>query len=93
MLKENKCTVYQHRPDDRREYPHLHTPDFFGRSAGVVENYGTCPIIFNVYRELKKSLSYNPENDYIGEVPHKAEIHYRKEHKGHASAGMRSFLT
>ena len=68
MLKENKCTVYQHRPDDCREYPHLHKPDFLGGSVGVIENYGTCPIIFNVYRELKKSFSYNPENDYIGET-------------------------
>ena len=67
MLKDNKCSVYLHRPDDCREYPHLHKPDFLGGSIGTIENYGTCPIVFNVYGQLKKRWSYDSNNDYIGE--------------------------
>ena len=67
MLKENKCTVYNVRPDDCREYPHLHKDDFLGGSIGTIENYGTCPIIFNVYGHLKTKFSYDPTRDYIGD--------------------------
>jgi Fe-S-cluster containining protein len=67
MLKENKCTVYQHRPDDCREYPHLHKPDFLGGSIGAIENYGTCPIVFNVYGQLKSRFHYDATRDYIGD--------------------------
>jgi uncharacterized protein len=67
MLKGSKCTVYEHRPDDCRDYPHLHKPDFLGGSIGTIENYGTCPIVFNVYGQLKEAFSYDPQTDYIGE--------------------------
>lgn len=68
LLKENKCSQYQHRPDDCRDYPHLHRDDFLSLSIGIIENYGTCPIIFNVYNQLKKHFTgYNPERDYIGD--------------------------
>lgn len=68
MLKQKKCTVYDYRPDDCREYPHLHKPDFLGGSIGTIENYGTCPIVFNVYGQLKRVFHYDPSADYIGDT-------------------------
>lgn len=68
LLKENKCTAYEHRPNDCRLYPHLDQEDFFGLSIGIIENYGTCPIIFNVYGRLKKKFPYDPAKDYIGDT-------------------------
>lgn len=74
MLKENKCTVYQFRPRDCQEYPHLDKPDFLAGSIGTIENYGTCPIIFNVYNRLKSSFEYNPAIDYIGDSDPESSI-------------------
>jgi Fe-S-cluster containining protein len=67
MLEHNKCLVYNFRPDDCREYPHLHKPDFLAGSIGTIENYGTCPIVYNVYNQLKHSFNYDPSVDYIGD--------------------------
>ncbi len=68
LLKENKCTVYAHRPDDCREFPHLHKVDFLSRSIAAIEDYSCCPIVFNVLGQLKNHFpSYDRTKDYIGE--------------------------
>jgi Fe-S-cluster containining protein len=67
MLAGTRCGVYTTRPDDCRGYPHLHKPDFLGRSVGVIENYRICPIIYNVYERLKAVFPYDPAVDYIGD--------------------------
>lgn len=79
MLKENKCTVYEYRPRDCREYPHLDKPDFIGGSIGTIENYGTCPIIYNVYNRLKTAFNYDPSKDYIGNTDPEADFQASKE--------------
>jgi Fe-S-cluster containining protein len=56
FLKNNKCTVYENRPKVCESYPHLHKEEFWTRLMGVVQNYSICPIVFNVYEELKKEL-------------------------------------
>ena len=58
FLENNKCTVYSHRPYDCRSYPHLHKREFTHRLFGVIENYSVCPIVFNVYEELKVRLGF-----------------------------------
>lgn len=68
LLKENKCTVYAHRPDDCRDYPHLHKDDFMSRSIAAIENYSSCPIVFNVLGGLKKAYPYDRNKDYIGDT-------------------------
>jgi len=67
LLDGNKCTVYEHRPDDCRGYPHLDKPDFLGGTIGFIENYGTCPIVFNTLNHLKTLFAYDPVKDYIGD--------------------------
>ena len=56
FLKDKLCSNYGCRPQDCRSYPHLHKAEFVSRSWGVVENYGVCPIVFNVYERLKAEL-------------------------------------
>lgn len=68
LLSDNKCTAYAHRPDDCRLYPHLDRDDFLSLSIGIIENYGTCPIVFNVMTRLKKSFPYDASQDYIGDT-------------------------
>ncbi len=56
FLSGNQCTVYAFRPQACRSYPHLHKRSFVHRLIQVVENCAVCPIVFNVYEELKKAL-------------------------------------
>lgn len=55
-LSDNSCSVYQNRPNDCRSYPHLHKKEIVFRLMGVVHNYSVCPIVFNVYEQLKDEL-------------------------------------
>lgn len=58
FFKDNKCTVYAFRPQDCRDYPYLHEPDFNSRTWGMIERTFTCPIVYHVMEELKKRLKF-----------------------------------
>jgi uncharacterized protein len=53
FLHKNLCSVYDQRPNDCRSYPHLYKKDFTFRLLETVTNCSICPIVFNVYEELK----------------------------------------
>jgi len=59
FLKDNKCTIYDDRPEDCRSYPHLHKDSFIFRLWDVIDNYSICPIVFNVFERLKTELNFN----------------------------------
>ena len=61
FLKNQRCSNYDFRPQDCRSYPHLHKKDFSSRLWGVVANYEICPIVFNVYEQLKIELWQDDE--------------------------------
>ena len=50
---DNRCTVYEDRPQACRDFPFLHDKDFRSRSLAMVENTAVCPIVFNVWQRLK----------------------------------------
>ena len=56
FLHSNKCVVYEARPNECREFPGLHRPNFTGRLFATFMHYGRCPIVYNVIEELKKKL-------------------------------------
>lgn len=58
FLADNKCTIYQHRPETCASFPHLHKPDFKSRSRRTFEYYAICPIIFNVIERLKQATNF-----------------------------------
>lgn len=58
FLKDNKCEIYDLRPDTCKSYPHLHKKEFITRLFGVIKNYSICPIVYYVYEELKEELKF-----------------------------------
>lgn len=58
FLNNNKCSIYEHRFNECREFPHLNKTAFTSRLFGTFMHYGRCPIVFNVIEELKIRLSF-----------------------------------
>ncbi len=56
FLRDNRCAAYPDRPGACRSYPHLQKRDFVHRLIQAVENCSICPIVFNVFEELKRQL-------------------------------------
>lgn len=58
FLSDKKCTIYENRFTECRDFPHLHKPGFKARLAGTLNYYGSCPIIYNVVEEIKAKLGF-----------------------------------
>jgi len=58
FLKDNLCSIYEDRPGECSGYPYLYKPGFVFRTLGMVERTLTCPIVYEVVEELKKSLGF-----------------------------------
>lgn len=56
FLKDNRCTVYEHRPADCRSFPHMHKREFIFRVNQAFSNCQVCPIVFNLYEGLKREF-------------------------------------
>ncbi len=55
---DNRCGVYEDRPTACRDFPYLYDKDFRSRTLSMVENTALCPIVFNVWRELKVKFRF-----------------------------------
>ena len=64
FLKNYLCSIYPHRPKDCKSFPHLHKKEFVFRLWGVVDNCSICPIVFNVYEQLKGELWYSGDDEF-----------------------------
>jgi Fe-S-cluster containining protein len=56
FLRDNKCAHYIHRSKDCESFPHLNKEHFSSRLMVVIDFYSICPIVFNVYEQLKDVL-------------------------------------
>lgn len=56
FLEDGGCSYYECRPKDCRSFPHLHKEGFIFRLIDVITNCSICPIVFNVYEQLKKEI-------------------------------------
>lgn len=65
FLKDNLCSYYPYRPKDCMSYPHLHKKDFILRIINVIENYSICPIVFEVYENLKDEIWHAKNSEKI----------------------------
>ncbi|NNM87182.1 MAG: hypothetical protein HKL95_01550 [Phycisphaerae bacterium] len=54
FLKDNRCSVYQDRPEARAVYLHLFQPEFVSRTVSMVQGTFTCPMIYEVMERPKK---------------------------------------
>ena len=58
FLEDNLCSIYEDRPAECSGYPYLYKTDVVARTQGMVERTFTCPIVYEVMEELKKSLGF-----------------------------------
>lgn len=66
MLADNRCRVYDSRPEDCQSFPHLHKDGFRSRLISVIENSEICPIVYHVFERLKEAL-WTPERSPLDE--------------------------
>jgi len=57
-LEGKTCSIYTNRPEDCKSYPHTQKPDFIARTLGMIENYGICPLVYNLFEKLKEELGH-----------------------------------
>ena len=53
LSPDGPCTVYEDRPRACRDYPYLNLPRVRSRSLILLESRGSCPIVFNVWNEVR----------------------------------------
>ncbi len=54
LLPDNYCMVYENRPKACREYPHTDRKRFYQILDLSHKNCETCPVVFEIFEELKK---------------------------------------
>jgi uncharacterized protein len=59
LLADNKCSVYEHRPEACRAYPHLHSKSFTRLSKYHIRNVSMCPITERVLDNMNQLLNDN----------------------------------
>lgn len=55
LLPDNYCMVYESRPKACREYPHTDRKRFIQILELSHKNCETCPVVFEVFEQLKKN--------------------------------------
>lgn len=53
---DNYCTIYAVRPKACREYPHTDRRNFHQITSLTVKNAETCPAVFEILEQLKRSF-------------------------------------
>ncbi len=62
FLKDKKCTIYQARPQNYRDYPYLQKAGFNTRTMAMLERTLTCPIVFEVMEKLKEHMAFDADD-------------------------------
>jgi Fe-S-cluster containining protein len=58
FLRDNRCTVYEQRPANCRDYPYLDKPDFTSRTLSMIGRLAECPAVFEVWEQLKIATGF-----------------------------------
>ena len=58
LLRDNRCSVYEHRPGNCRAYPYLDQPDFVFRTWSMMDRLSVCPAVFEVWEQLKRATGF-----------------------------------
>lgn len=58
FLKDNRCSVHEHRPANCRDYPYLDKPDFTSRTLSMIGRLSECPAVVEVWEELKRATGF-----------------------------------
>lgn len=65
FLKNNMCSVYEHRPDTCRSYPHLEKAHMAGRGWYILNNTVVCPIVYHTYELLKSYWKFKDQPEAV----------------------------
>ncbi len=57
-LNDKKCSLHSNKPEECKAYPHTQTDGFIHRTFVMLDNYGICPIVFNLFEQLKMELNF-----------------------------------
>ncbi len=55
LMSDNYCMIYENRPKACREYPHTDRRKFYQIYKLTMKNAYTCPVAYEVLKELKNS--------------------------------------
>ncbi len=53
--EDNYCSIYEHRPRACRDYPLTNRVKFFQALDVSLKNTKICPVVFEIFEELKKT--------------------------------------
>jgi Fe-S-cluster containining protein len=56
--EDNRCSVYEDRPQACHDFPYLHAENFRSRTFMMIDNTAVCPIVFNTWQQLKERLKF-----------------------------------
>lgn len=56
-LEDKKCTDYLNRPQECKSFPYMDRKNYIKRTHEILQNYEICPIVFNVFEQLKTELA------------------------------------
>lgn len=69
FLKDNRCTVYDGRPDNCRDYPYLDRPEFTSRTFSMMARLSVCPAVYEVWEGLKRETGFRGPGRPRGRMP------------------------
>ena len=58
FLKEDKCSIYEVRPKDCRDFPHTNKKDFTHRRFMHTNNTEVCPAVYHIVEEMKNKFNW-----------------------------------
>jgi uncharacterized protein len=56
FLKGNLCSVFDARPTECRSFPNIQDKSLLPRLISLIHNCAVCPVVYNLYEELKKEI-------------------------------------
>lgn len=56
LNRDNRCSIYEHRPKACREFPHTNRKKFHQIGALTLKNVAICPAAYEIVEEMKKRM-------------------------------------
>lgn len=54
--EDNRCTVYEARPSNCRQYPHTQRTNFIEKMEVTVDNIAICPAVYEIVKRMREAL-------------------------------------
>jgi uncharacterized protein len=64
FLEDNKCSIYEVRPKNCKDYPNTQKKDFSSRSYSHSANTVTCPAVFHIVEQMKERFDMSKRRLY-----------------------------